>query len=197
MAEIDRAIRIETAKRLGDIPPIGSLLNWMEQDMNEFGFAERVSTLNQVLVDMTKPDEFDPINFRHLAEYRRLTKNDYPPTLQELYDQIKASDRGALGLMIRTFSRVKQEITSRNWPFVFTLVNEPNKLASGIAVEGVGILTAEYFKKPELAREFVLAFEEVLIERHPKSALLFNAIGWMEQEHSEFSLYIQEKIANL
>lgn len=195
MAEIDRAIRAEAAKRLANIPTIDSTLTWMEQGVNEFGFAQRISTLNQVLIDMTR-SKFDPNNFRHLAQYRRLTRNDYPPTIQELYNRIKTADRSALRLMAQTFSRVRQEIVSGNWPFVLTLADEPNKLSSGILIEGIGVLTAEYFRKPELARESVLAIEEVLIEKYPRSALLHDVIGWMESESFKFSPYIQGKIAD-
>jgi len=84
-----------------------------------------------------------------------------------------------------TFEAIAEYANTGEWQFV-TKTTDSGKLASGLLIEGYGEFLAQIHGKEGLARDFVLAFEEVLAADFPDSEMFKDIRPWMLAERNRF-----------
>ena len=84
-----------------------------------------------------------------------------------------------------TFEAIAGYADKKEWQFV-TETTDSGRLASGLLIEGYGELLEQIHEKQGLARDFVLAFEEVLASDLPDSEMFRDIKPWMIAERNKF-----------
>ena len=84
-----------------------------------------------------------------------------------------------------TFEAIAGYADKKEWQFV-TETTDSGRLASGLLIEGYGELLEQIHEKQGLARDFVLAFEEVLASDLPDSEMFKDIKPWMVAERNKF-----------
>ncbi|MEK7106377.1 MAG: hypothetical protein AAB895_03390 [Patescibacteria group bacterium] len=186
--EIDRRLRFEAIKSLRQTQNVRDALKWISH--NPEGFATRVSEFEDTIRAMNTvmlSDSIDIERYGNVAALRDLLVEFEPlktPSDLASSDDDHSEDKQS---MQSFFPKLNELIITRQWEFPTALTDNPNKLASGLLIEGYGQLVEDLYNKPGLARKFVLGFEEVLISQNPDSVILSDVIEWMAEEKKDFS----------
>lgn len=200
------ALYWETKRHLGQIENISRALIWVKKHREELQSRadEFDSNLALMITLSENPQALDPNLYPNLIEL--IQDIEWPGDLRPLSEIVQTHrDRRGINphpLIIEsvksTFELVNRKIISREWTFPTTITNNPGKLASGLLIEGYGLFLKDYHatvkEKPNLSREFVLAFEEVLFMHRPNSKLLADVRDWMKEEAAGFSPYIAARL---
>lgn len=200
--EIDRRLRIEASRNFRQPENLRNALLWIGH--NPEGFATRVIEFEDTISVINTRTFFEggerPKRKNLVALKGSMAQNHQPlKHLSELIticDHLETSDYyGDIGKKIESlFPRLNDGILSRKWEFPHTIIDNPNKLASGLLIEGYGQLLEDMYDMPGLARQFVLAFEETLMLQDSESQLLQDVVGWMAEEKNEFSPVVRVRI---
>ena len=204
---IARRLRYEATIHLRKEPNIGEALRFFS--LNEAGFAQRVGefedvcgVLNSLLLE---EEDIDPSLYKNVAELKgMLGSSGAPRTLSEsiyICEELrKEGEYVETSNTANAFDAMKEKIASGEWGFVRETSDDRTKLASALLIEGYGVYTEKVMDFPEesgLARKLVLAFEEILIEDYPNSALLKDVVGWMKEEKADFGEGTQSRLENI
>lgn len=190
--EIDRRPRLEAVKNLRQTENIRNALQWIRQ--NPEGFATRVREFENIIDTMNNlilKDAIDDKRYSNITAMKGFFIEEdsiiTPSELVGLYDDWKEyGEYEEAGKFIVSFSpKLHNTIAAYEWEFPTKITDNPNKVASGLLIEGYGKLIEDFYEKKGLARKFVLGFEEILISQNPDSELLSDAIDWMAEKEEK------------
>lgn len=198
--EIDRRLRLEATKNLRQIDNVRAGLQWIKH--NPKGFRIRANEFEETLKEMNQEvfgprySALDTDWYGHVAEVKNLFQDadsELPSIahFMDLYDDSKVEQTESGEFLTDYFLTYRRLIESGEWGFATSIIDDPNRLASGLLIEGYGRLIEDYYQIPGLAREFVLGFEEILYEHHTNSALLRDVLPWMVEEKGSFSPLVE------
>lgn len=163
--------------------------------INPEGFAVRVAEFEDTCGELNTlllRENIDQNLFGNVSKLKeKLGGFEGVPTLEEYaymaQVNVETGDYGETYQGIQaTYEAVNEKIVRREWQFPHELT-DPHQLASGLLIEGYGVSLERLIGDPTVSRDFVLAFEEVLLTRFPDSRLLHDVVGWMKEERQDFS----------
>lgn len=193
-ASPDRLLKLQTALSLRRHEGIKKALTWYRENPQElskrtYEFDKVLSSLRTHLWD----PKTDQKKYQHAAELKSLLADqELPPSLKITAELSQTNPREHLMETVqKTFDEVR-DMLSNEWSWAGDL--NPQQTASGLLIEGFGLMTEKYLDKPGLRKPFVYAFEEELILNHKDSSILKDVIGWMQEEKSQFSPVVQAEI---
>lgn len=199
--ELDRRLRFEATRGLRQTNNVRDALQWISR--NPEGFATRVSEFEDTIGamnDLMLGDAIDARRYGSVAALRGFFVEgepiSTPSDLVTLYDDWREyGEYEETGRVMQSFfPKIHNIIATHQWEFPTQITDNPNKLASGLLIEGYGQLMEDLYEKPGLARKFVLGFEEVLISQRPDAAILSDVIDWMAEEKDDFSPAVKADI---
>lgn len=198
---LSRSLRFEAASRLRTLENRNARKNirecalWVKQNPEELNarveeFEKTIHAMNSLWLQK----DLDPNLFGNFIEFKTTVGGESPPDLKEIVDRYHARETGdpIIDFVPNTFARIRGKIDSGEWKFPVNLSGNPQKLTSALLIEGLGLLVEEFYGQEEIARSFVLAFEETLIMFLPDSKLLADVIDWMREESADFSPGIRQ-----
>lgn len=173
-------------------------------------FDRRVVEFDQTLTllnfQLNQFDEADYYYSEKVGLLHQLLGGKSLPTLQDISVGIQTKRSGEkntnaiyMSRMVgTTFDCVRYFTKEGSWTFP-TKVTDPAELSTLLLIEGYGVYTAnsrgeKSVYDEELARTFVLAFEEVLFRAYPQSELLRDVLEWMIEERGDFSEEIKRDL---
>ncbi|HSX40242.1 MAG TPA: hypothetical protein VLF68_01375 [Candidatus Saccharimonadales bacterium] len=196
--EIARSLWIDASVYFDVNAHLRRSLRWIEQ--NPLGYEKRVAEFEDTYRNFStllQDPETDPFYYGNVLKFRdRFTPTGTFPL--SLYDAVticralrqtgRQEDDAFLMTVHETFEEIQGKIESNEWGFPNNIIN-PNQLASAMLIEGFGVfMEHEYaFAGAGVGRDFVLAFEEVLLMHGEGTDLLHDTIGFMQQEKDDFS----------
>lgn len=192
--EPDRLLRLQSAISLRRHEGIKKALNWFRDNPNEL--KQRIDEFDSVLLtlrDRMTHFGIDWSKYQHADKLLdAIGENDLPPTLRVVSDLVANNQgKGLIQTIQSTFAKV-DDLLSTDWAWAGSL--DPQRTASGLLIEGFGLMMEDNMGVPGLRRIFVEAFEEELILNHKDSPLLKDVIGWMQEEKAGFSPVVQKEI---
>lgn len=139
-------------------------------------FERTISSLNLML---TREDAL--VNPRFYSNVLKL-KKDFGvgklPNLATLSENPKE--------VLKTFRELRKRIGNGEWGYIKE-IEDSGKIETALLIEGFGLHLERTNKKKGLSRQFVLAFEEVLIMHAAGMPLEKDARFWMREEKEAFS----------
>lgn len=180
-------------RQFADEPRMARAVNYFKED--QLAFDARVVDFDFVVTKMNlllRAGNVDQDKFRELPV---LKSNLGELELKRMFDLAQQNPRltkDNWGL-IRDIVKVFKEVKGEDWEWAKSL-NDPKRMASGLLIEGFGLLLAKQTKNPGTKRNFVLAFEEVGIQFSPKSGLMQDVLPWMVEEIDAFPPGTQKAI---
>lgn len=199
----DEVLRLNAAINLRRHEGIRNALTWFRENPQEL--EKKVKEFDAVLNTM-KFDEaldhttrlagmimLDDDKHTHAKKLETmLNGKKLPPSLAEMARVSETNDQeGILKSVTSTFAKVN-DLLSGEWKWAASL--DPQQTASGLLIEGYGLMAEDSLEIPGLRRTFVEAFEENLILEHSRFSLLDDVVGWMKEEKSSFSPTVQAAI---
>ncbi|MDP3988434.1 MAG: hypothetical protein Q8P80_04815 [Candidatus Levybacteria bacterium] len=203
--ELEKGLWYEGAKHFGDIKNIRSVLLHARHNLKEHKnfnpdyiqriqeFKETIDILNnffsQESIDNSKyknladlKDTFKPIGNHNgsIVPLKLIT----PEEVQDIYtDPYKRRVYSVITEAVDPFfAKLHEIVVKKEWEFPTEITDNPNKVISGMLIEGYGLFLEDFYKKEGLQRKFVLAFEEVLVLHKPESKILSDVSDWMKEE---------------
>lgn len=191
----DQLLRLQSALSLRRHDGIRNALRWFRENSSEL--SEMVGEFDSVLSSMRNNIVMvgtEWSKYKHLDSLVDiLGDNDLPPSLEWIGNHAQENDGKSplVEQVKKTFSKVNN-LLSNDWAWAGNL--NPQQTASGLLIEGYGLMSEDYLQISGFRRKFVEAFEEELILNHKGSPLLKDAIGWMKEEKDGFSPVVQKEI---
>lgn len=194
----DILLRLQTALSMRRHEGIRKALFWYKENPEEL--AKRTEEFDRVMEGLRKrltDKSIDSENYQHAAELKNLLQDRELASLKELANlgqkkQPSFSEAtGILSSINEAFHQV-DSLLSKEWSWAGALT--PQQTASGLLIEGYGLMAENHYHLPEIRRAFVMAFEEELIINHKDSEILKDVFGWMEEEKGTFSGVVQKEI---
>lgn len=185
-------LRYEAKTKLGNTENVDNALRWIKN--NPEGFAKRIDEFDDVLDGFNDIIKSDSIDINFFGGARRLKENfqiDGLPNIKELIGTESTGSPIPYSEIESTYKNIDTLIKEKKWEFPTSITNNPNRLTSGLLIEGYGLLIENHYDKKGLARDFVLSFEEVMLINQGESAILNDVIEWMKEEVEDFSPGIQ------
>ena len=201
--DTDRLLRLQSALSLRRHEGIRNALKWFQENPKEL--TNRTKEFDSVLYSLKFDESLNRVstlaglntldNVRHVHAKKlenMLNGKNLPPSLGQMATISKGENKkDILKTIGDTFTRVNN-LLSDEWSWATKL--NPEQTASGLLIEGFGLMAEDSLGIPDLRRAFVEAFEEELILNHKDSPLLKDVIGWMEEEKESFSPAVQKEI---
>lgn len=175
---------------LGEFPNVANALLEIKTDPTEFRsrffeFEYALGLVNSSIRNGVRRDLYP-----NLAKTRRIMRNYRIPTPDLA---VRRGDRLLFRASNEAFKRINTAIREGEWQFPHT-VQDPNVLTSALLIEGYGQFLEDFYRKPGLARSFVLGFEEVLWDQMRDSKILADVLPWMKEEAADFSPKMQSEL---
>ena len=180
----NQALWRETARYLRHTEGIRNALKWAHQ--NPMELEKRLEEFDVVLATLNYhyPENLDPNRYAGVIAFRNHAGGATLPSLSDLFLKGKKGrnddvakqyeSQGPLYPTIQySFEQIASLIKERNWQFPHQLTDNPNLLISALLIEGYGVFVEKYLKKEDLARTFVIAFEEILYSFHQEGSTLY------------------------
>lgn len=179
----DEIVRATAIWRLKNVGELKNHLRWFKDNPQQF--SDRVNTFDAVIGEMNRlltqdlDASFDEERHRDLIKLKTVVGEDRLPELANLpKDEVDS-----------VFVDIRESFGEK-WSWVQGL--SANEAASGLLVEGYGLLLANRFRLPngdsnrDLKRAFVLSFEAILMTNHTDSGLFKDVRSWMIEERNDF-----------
>ena len=194
----DQLLRLQATLNLRRHEGIRRALFWYKENPQEL--SKRTEEFDEVMEALTKRlagQDIDPEKYQHAAQLRNLLQERKLASLKELASLSQkgklsfAETTGILASINEAFQQI-DTLLPKEWAWASNL--SPQQTASGLLIEGYGLMAENHYRLPGLRRAFVMAFEEELIINHKDSEILKDVFSWMEEEKATFSPVVQEKI---
>lgn len=191
---IERSLRFEAAKNLRGTENIRKALLWIKH--NPEGLRIRIQEFDLVCEDLNSlfSSTQDSGRFGNVISLKEKLSGNKVLKLSELTGGLKTDGPVPLSTIEDTFKDIDQLTKTGEWRFPTSIIDNPNQLASALLIEGYGLLLEKHFGKKDLARSFVLSFEEVLWSNHKSFETLKDVQPWMVEEASDFSPEITNEL---
>lgn len=191
---IERSLRFEAVKHLRGTENIRKALLWIKH--NPEGLRSRIEEFDLVCEDMNFlfSSTQDSDRFGNVIYLKEKLSGSKVLKLSELTGGLKTDESVPLSTIEDTFKDIDQLTKSGEWKFPTSIIDNPNQLATALLIEGYGLLLEKHFGKKDLARSFVLSFEEVLWSNHKDSKTLGDVKPWMIEEANDFSPKITKEL---
>lgn len=195
-------LRFEAKNRLSETENVDNALHWIRN--NPESLTKRISEFDQTtgsLNDLLQTDaeSIDPGRYSNVIKLKgQLPESGQLPTMDRLVKESNPRFEGKRTIEYDVIESVYKEmdrlIKEKEWQFPTQTANAPNIIASGLLIEGYGLLLEKHLDTEDLARTYVLAFEEVLFENYHNSELLEDVAPWMLEDISDFSPIVSDKL---
>jgi len=193
----DRLLRLQANINLQRHEGIKKALDWFHDNPTEL--KERTEEFDSALSALRRRLIYTGTDWNRYQHAEKLIEalgeNELPPSLKRASELVaEGQGKNLIQNIQDTFSKVN-DLLSGDWSWAANL--SPHRSASGLLIEGYGLMAEDSLKIPGFRRIFVEAFEEELILNHEDSPMLKDVIGWMEEEKNSFSPIVQEKINSI
>lgn len=183
----------EASEHFGEVPNVVKAVDFFRQQNPKLlrrqvkEFDAIIKSLNKERLEGPYPD-----SYRNVILLNQMIGAMPLPTLTELVLEHPQENVKPAHF---TIEEIQQKINTHEWEFPHT-VDNPEQLAAGLLIEGYGLDMVRRYKRPEVARQFVLAFEEILYDHFKlkRSSLKSAVLPWMVEERGDFSPNIQKEL---
>lgn len=193
----DRLLRLQTALNMRRHEGIKKALYWYRENPEEL--SQRTEEFDGVMEALRKrlTDKDVGEKYQHAAQLKDLLQGRKLASLKELASlgqQKQPATPEATGVLssINEAFRQVDSLLANEWSWAGNL--NPQQTASGLLIEGYGLMAENHYGLSGLRRAFVMAFEEELIINHKGTEILKDVFGWMEEEKQSFSPVVQREI---
>lgn len=188
-------IRDQAAWPFRRSPDALKALHWLKDSPQEFEkitkeFDEIIKNMNFIL----KGDE--PINEDNFGAVTRLkTSTNFPlPSLEELAEAVSRNKKAdiftTIGGVFAEIGKGLPEGGLWNW----ATKELPRVMATGLLIEGYGLMLSKHFGEDTVKRNFVLGFEETGWAFARESSIMQDVIPWMKEESGDFSPNVRQQL---
>lgn len=194
-AEAGRILRVETAHYLGRHENLEHALRWAR---NGTVLQDRIVELDEIVgLFSSRSNDFPQETHKNALNLKSEIGCD---GLTLLSSVTRTADRqGAIPLEAllcdETFRDVDDKISFGEMRFPLT-EQDPQRIASGLLIEGYGLYIARLKQQPGLARKVVLAIEELMWNNRAEKDydLLKDVLPWMVEERDGFGTKMRQEL---